>query len=174
MKRVAAAALAVLSFALPATASGFNRFPEHQPDRYMTVANCVPTPSVYHARVGRWINAAAGRWSRAANFEVRIVACTSRTPEVRVNAAHRGRTGWEGLSTWRRVNGHMRDGGVTINLSYPESAEYRPAVVAHELGHHAGLRHSGERGSPMNTPPWSSYPAPHDYAMIKSIYAHTR
>jgi hypothetical protein len=173
VNRIAAAALAALCLALPATASAKHRFPEHQRDRYMTVANCVPTPSVYHARMRGWIGAAAWRWSKATNFEVRVVACASRTPEVKVYAGRYGNTGWEGLSGWGRSNGHMRDGVTKINLSYP-NAEWRAAVVAHELGHQAGLKHSNERGSTMNQPPWSSIPAPHDYAMIKSIYAHSR
>jgi hypothetical protein len=174
------ALIIVLCLALPATASASHRYAEHQRDRYMTVANCVPTSSPYYAPMRRWISSAAYQWSKAVNFEVRVVACKTRwpglplnQPEVKVYAGYYGRTRLEGISTWSYNNRHMYNGVVKINLSYP-NAEYRAAVTAHELGHQAGLKHSNERGSTMNQPPWSSFPAPHDYAMIKSIYAHSR
>lgn len=104
---------------------------------------------------------------------------TNTTPDLTMNAAFYGSTGWLGLATLDSLSGcHVIDASALLNRSYLDSSSYSTTNVSHvacqEIGHTFGLNHNqGASNTCMNDTILSApYPNQHDFDSIRALYAH--
>ncbi len=104
---------------------------------------------------------------------------TSTTPDLTMNAAFYGSTGWLGLATLDSLSGcHVIKASSLLNRSYLDSSSYSSTNVSHvacqEIGHTFGLNHNQSSTTTcMNdTILTAPYPNQHDIDAIRSLYAH--
>ena len=112
--------------------------------------------------------------------------CRPTAGRVEVCSSSYGNNGWLGLAQIWISGSHITQGAVKVNDYYFNTAKYnapawRNLVMCQEVGHTLGLGHNDEdfentpTGTCMdysNDPQPNQHPNAHDYAQLKTIYAH--